>query len=102
MRHRQERELWWRERRRHEDERRVWAAEIQALRDALLAQEALFRAERREWTQERRELLTRIQAPKEAAVMYAPSPDDVPDRLHVPLDDDEAWEKHVKEMNGSG
>ena len=42
---------------------------------------AQFASERAQWTQERKELLTRIQAPEAASFMFEDSPEDAKDDL---------------------
>ena len=97
MRLNHERQQWQREKRLHDEERKTWTEERNRLYALIELREAHFRQERREWAQERRELLTRVQAPKEAAVMYAPAPEGIPDRPFIPLDDDEAYAELVKQ-----
>jgi hypothetical protein len=57
--------------------------------------EFLHHADRREWREERKELLTRIQVPERAPLMDIPEP--TGEMLYVPYDDDEAWNNYRKE-----
>jgi hypothetical protein len=77
---------------------RTKAQLIEQLIESHERERAAWADERKEWRNERQELLTRIQAPEQAPAL-AFEPNDV---RHVPWDDDEAYWESQREMNGSG
>lgn len=67
----------------------------------MLIREWKMAQEQREWAEERRELLQRIQAPEQAVVDYTMVPDkDL--TLHIPFDDDEEAFRARERLNFNG